>query len=217
VEGLEDMVFCANPTFVGPDADGARLCILGNMKFESRQGEVRHFADYFAARGYDVQYLIGDEVFEGGGDALWHPGRGLIWGGYGYRTEPDSYEQISDFFDVPVLRLRLTSERFYHLDAALCALNERTALVRSPALAPAGMDLVRAVFDEVIEADPYEAENLMACNAAAIGGEHVIIPSGCARTSAALRERDFSVHPVDTSEFLKSGGSVYCMKMFLFD
>jgi N-dimethylarginine dimethylaminohydrolase len=216
VDGLEDMVFCANQTFIGPDDEGRQVCILGNMKFESRQREVRYFADYFAERGYDVQYLVGDEVFEGSGDALWHPGRGLIWGGYGHRTEPDAYEQVSDFFDVPVIRLRLATERFYHLDTAFCAIDERTALVHPAALAPAGLDLLRAVFSDIIEVADHEAELLMACNATAIAGQHVIIQSGCAGVIAALRERGLIVHPVDTSEFIKSGGSVFCLKMYLF-
>ncbi len=212
---LEDMVFCANQTLVGLDDSGQPLCVLSNMKFPSRQSEVPHFAEWFAACDYAVEHLTGDEVFEGGGDAIWHPGRGLIWGGYGPRTEPEAYDAISDFFGVPVLRICLISDWFYHLDAALCAIDERIALIHSPAMAPESAELMRAVFTDVIEVDDAEARQLMACNAAAIGGQHIIIHARCHRTIAALRERGYTVHPVDTSEFIKSGGSVYCLKAYL--
>jgi len=54
-----------------------------------------------------------------------------------------------------------------------------------------------------------------ACNACSIAGT-VIIEQSAVRTIQELRDRGFTVVPVDTSEFLKSGGSVYCMKQYLF-
>ena len=43
----------------------------------------------------------------------------------------------------------------------------------------------------------------------------VVIQSGCRVLSSKLRELGFAVDEVDTSEFLKSGGSVFCMKQVL--
>lgn len=211
----EDMVFCANQTLVGRGPDGGLLCLLSNMKHSSRQREVPAFARWFGERGYRVESLTTKAVFEGSGDAIWHPGRGLIWGGHGYRTQPEAYEEISRRFDVPVLRLRLTHEHFYHLDTCFCAIDERTALVHPRGLAPEALEMVRAVFDDVIEAPDPEALIGMACNACALRGRSVVIQAGNATTTAALRSRGFDVVEVDTSEFMKSGGSVFCMKMYL--
>jgi N-dimethylarginine dimethylaminohydrolase len=79
----EDMVFCANQTLVGLDADGHKVCMLSRMKHASRQREVQAFGVWFHGAGYRIEMLPEDVGFEGSGDALWHPGRGLIWGGYG--------------------------------------------------------------------------------------------------------------------------------------
>ncbi len=216
VPNCEDMVFCANQTLVGLDAAGRKLCLLSRMKHPSRQREVPAFAKWFAAAGYRVADLASTAGFEGSGDALWHPGRALIWGGHGHRTDPTAYEAVSAAFDIPVIRLKLLSDRFYHLDTCLCALDERTALINPLSFESRGLALIRAIFPQVIECPPREADQGMACNATAIGGKHVVIQKGNAQTVAALRAYNFTVHEVETTEYLKSGGSVFCMKMYVF-
>lgn len=214
--GCEDMVFCANQTLVGLDAAGQRLCLLSQMKHASRQREVPAFERWFAAAGYRIVRLRGSVGFEGSGDAIWHPGRGLIWGGYGHRTMPEAYAEVAAAFDVPVIRLRLCSETFYHLDTCFCAIDERTVLIHPPSLERGGVALIRALFADVIECPDDEALRGMACNATAIGGKHVVIQRGNTRTVGRLRELGYQVHEVETGEFLKSGGSVFCMKMYVF-
>src|SRR5262249_38648874 len=86
--GCEDVVFCANQTFAGLDAAGRRICLLSHMKHESRRREVPAFASWFESAGYRIETLSNRAGFEGSGDAIWHPGRGLIWGGWGHRTDP---------------------------------------------------------------------------------------------------------------------------------
>ena len=93
--GCEDMVFCANQTLVGPGPGGGRVCLLYNMRHASRQREVAAFADWFARDGYHIEAAPAAKCLEGSGDAIWHPGRGLIWGGYGHRTQPDAYETVA--------------------------------------------------------------------------------------------------------------------------
>lgn len=216
LENCEDMVFCANQTLAGLDVEGQRVCLLSQMKHASRQREVPAFAEWFAAQGYQVEHLPGEERFEGSGDAVWHPGRSLIWGGHGFRTDPAVYEAVSDYFAAPVLRLKLHSDHFYHLDTSFCAINERTAMIYPSAFDEQGLGLIRAVFSDVIEVSEHEALRGFACNATPIGGRCVVIQRGNARAVAQLRERGLEVHEVDTSEFMKSGGSVFCMKMYVF-
>ena len=212
----EDMVFCANQTFAGLDASSRRICVLSQMKHESRRREVPAFAIWFESAGFRIDSLNTRAGFEGSGDAIWHPGRGLIWGGWGHRTDPDVYSAISERFGAPVIRLKLLSDRFYHLDTCFCPLNEQTALVHPRALEPRGLDMIRSVFPTVIDCPTDEAERGMACNATAIGGRDVVIQRGNPRTISALHRFGFRVHEVDTSEFIRSGGSVFCMKMYVF-
>lgn len=215
--GCEDMVFTANQTFPGLDPAGNRVCLLSHMRHESRRREVPAFAAWFRAHGYAVEDPVPPALrFEGCGDALWHPGRGLIWGGFGERTEAAVHPHLAKRFGVPVLTLELSVEPFYHLDTCFCAVDERTALLFLKAFAPEGLALIRRVFDDVIEVDEDEASRAMACNAAAFAGKQVVIQRGAARTVAALRSRGFTVTEVETGEFLKSGGSVFCLKMGVF-
>ncbi len=212
----EDMVFCANQTFTGFDAEGERICVLSQMKHPSRQREVAAIAIWFAGRGYNIQQLPEKIGFEGSGDAIWHPGRGLIWGGCGFRTDAGAYEHLSRIFGVPVIRLHLQSETFYHLDTCFAAVDENTVLVHANALTDEGVRLIRGVFSNVIECDDEEAAIGMACNATAFGGRDVVIQKGSKKVVAELIRLGYRVHEVDTSEFLKSGGSTFCMKMYVF-
>src|SRR5581483_10748502 len=211
----EDMVFCANPVFTGLDGDGRRVCVLSHMRFQSRQKEVTAHAQWFAANGYELIPLETPGLFEGSGDALWHPGRRLIWGGYGFRTSREVYQELARIFDAPVIPLELRSDRFYHLDTCLCPLDEETALVYRSAFSREGYEDIRRLFRRVIEVKEHEARG-MACNAAPFFGTHVVVQRGLDRINRLLREFGFTVIEVETSEFMKSGGSVFCMKMYLF-
>lgn len=216
VEGYPDMVFCANQSLPYVDADGNRHVLMSIMNAEQRKGEAPYIETFYRQEGYQVHHVQGNvESFEGMGDALWHFKHGLIWGAYGFRSSLEVYDQISDLFDVPVVALELQRDSFYHLDTCLCILNERTALVYSDAFTEEGLELIRAMFDTVIEATSWEAEKLFAVNACCPDGKNVFIQQGCTDVNQKLRDAGFYVHEFSTYEFLKSGGSVFCMKMLL--
>ncbi|MCA9242451.1 MAG: hypothetical protein KDA32_00740 [Phycisphaerales bacterium] len=212
--GCEDMVFCANPVFTGLDVDGHRVCVPARMRHDSRQRETPALVAWFQNAGYSV-HTVATSLFEGGGDAVWHPGRRLIWGGYGHRTDPAVYEELGPIFQAPVIRLKLMSEHFYHLDTCLCAVDENTALINPASFDESGLGLIRSVFKRVIECPADEAIGALACNAVATASGAVILPAGAPRTAGLLTKAGYSVIEVDTSEFQKSGGSCYCMKMWL--
>jgi N-dimethylarginine dimethylaminohydrolase len=214
-EDLEDMVFCANQTlpYYSP-SDGEHGVVLGNMHAPQRREEVQHFERYFRSIGYDVLHISGDGVldFEGMGDAIWHPRTHLLWGGYGIRTSREAYSQISEQLDVRVLLLRLEDEEFYHLDTCFSTLDKSSVLIFPGAFDEMGLGLIHHFFERVIEAPEDEARNLLACNCNCPDGERVIIQKGCDTTNRLLRDAGFEPMEVDTSEFLKAGGSVFCMK-----
>ena len=216
--GLPDMVFCANQTlpFYDP-ATETRGVVLSRMHAEERAGEVPHYARFFRAQDYRVEELPDavDGSFEGMGDALWHPGRSLLWGGHGFRTEPAVYEAISTLLDVPVVLLELQDPDYYHLDTCFCPLDPETVLVAPEAFDDTGRALIRAGFDTVIEAPDAEARHQFACNAHCPDGTHVLIQEGCDGTTERLRRHGFVPVELDTSEFLKAGGSVFCMKQMI--
>ncbi len=215
--GCEDMVFTANPSFNGRSLNGEHICVPSRMAFASRRPEAAAHRDWFADHGYAIKDLPESiERFEGGGDALWHPGRALIWAGAGPRTDRRAHDALATLFDVPVISLELIDPRFYHLDTCFCALSEQSVLIYPNAFTEEGLGVIRESFSDVIKVDENEATQYLACNAAAFHGSVVIIQAGAARTVRELEHRGFTVREVDTSEFLKSGGSVFCMKAALY-
>jgi N-dimethylarginine dimethylaminohydrolase len=213
--GLPDMVFCANQTLPYLTPGGERGVVLSRMHAPQRKPEVEHYGRFFVGEGYDVTGLDPDLPgdFEGMGDALWHPGRYLLWGGYGYRTDRQVYDRLSDSLGFPVLSLSLTDPDFYHLDTCFCPLDEQTVLIYPGAFDEDGLATIRAHFPRVIEAPEDEARSLFACNAHSPDGEHVLIQEGCERTNDLLRAGGYTPVEIETDEYLKAGGSVFCMKL----
>jgi len=214
-KGLPDLVFCANQSLPHIDQDGNKSILLGIMKTSQRKPEVEIIKEWFQKQNYEVLSLDETKVenFEGMGDGIWHFRRRLLWGGYGFRTSLNAYETISKLLDVPVIGLQLIDEAFYHLDTCLCILNEATAMIYPGAFTEEGLEMIHSLFDQVIEATKYEAEKLLAVNAVCPDGKNVLIQQGCTDVNKKLRDAGFSVHEYSTYEFLKSGGSVFCMKL----
>lgn len=215
-----DLVFCANQTL--PFVETVNLgeeprygVVLSRMHAEQRRGEVELLCAHFAGRGYDL-YTLPTELtgsFEGMGDALWHPGRRLLWGGYGFRTDRRVYAHLAEVTGAPVLKLRLDDPDFYHLDTCLALLREDAALWYPGAFDAEGRALLESVIPTLLEVPEDEARHLFACNAHCPDGEHVLIQEGCEATEELLRTNGFTPVPLDTSEYLKAGGSVFCMKL----
>ena len=220
--GCEDMVFAANQTLTGLLPSGRRAAILSNMKHASRQREVPAFAQWLREVGYEVLSL-GDPnlCFEGAGDALWHPGRRLLWGGIGRRTETAAYEHVAELFDVPVVLLPIRDMRFYHLDTCFMPLDERTALVIDEAFDASVRIRIDRFFERVLDVPMDEAVGHLAANVTALPDRkrpdktHVLLTAGARRTAELLKGLGYAVHELEMSEFQKSGGSVFCLKQYL--
>jgi N-dimethylarginine dimethylaminohydrolase len=187
------------------------------MHADERQGEVPHFEHFFRQQDYAIKRLPPElhTSFEGMGDAIWHPNRYLLWGGYGFRTGLRAYEYITDLLEVPVLPLHLEDPDFYHLDTCFSVLDETSVLIYPDVFDDDGRALIDRLFDTVVEAPEDEARHQFACNAHCPDREHVIIQQGCDVTNERLRAAGFTPIEVDTSEFIKAGGSVFCMKQMI--
>ena len=213
VEGLPDMVFCANQSLPFLNQDGEPHAVMSQMHSHHRTEEVSHIAQWHEARGVATVALPQDGDFEGMGDALWHPGRRLLWGGHGYRTDLTMYEAISSLVEAPVVALELVDPSFYHLDTCFCLLNETTVMIYPEAFTEDGRELIHSVFEQVLEIGQEDAMDRFALNAFCPNGRDVLIQKGSVDTISALHNAGFVTHEFDTSEFIKSGGSVFCMKL----
>lgn len=216
--GLPDMVFCANQSLPFVTVNGKKHVFMSIMNADQRKDEVGFIEQWYRSNDYTIHHFDNEAIsdFEGMGDAIWHTGKRLIWGGYGFRSSLEAYRKVSETFDVPVIALELKNPSFYHLDTCFCMLNSKTALIYPEAFTSEGLQLIEELIPEIITASTHEAEEFFACNATCPDGKHVIIQAGCTEVNAKLEEAGFTVVEVSTNEYRKSGGSVFCMKMMVF-
>ena len=216
-DGLEEMVFSANQTIVGLSARMERICIASRMRHPSRRREVPHYEAWFKGEGYQVRKLKEDSTFfEGMGDCRWHPAKRLLWAGYGFRSDPEVLDEIAEILEAPIIRLKLVNERFYHLDTCFCPLTQEAVLIYPPAFDPASLELIFKIFPVVLAAEEGEANRLLPCNAAVVDSRFAIVQKGADVSIRHMKAVGLEVIPVDTSEFVKSGGSAFCVSMQYF-
>jgi N-dimethylarginine dimethylaminohydrolase len=215
--GLEDMVFCANQALVGVTPQMERVALMGQMRHSSRRREVPAFEAWYKQQGYRIAKLKDQtQAFEGAGDALWHPGKRLLWGGHGFRSDAEVYDDVAKTFETPVVLLKLVNERFYHLDTCFCPLTSEAVLIYPSAFDGASLELILKIFPIVLTAGEPEAVRSMACNAAVVDGKTAILQKGAAGVARHMSVMGLKVVEVDTGEFMKSGGSVYCIRNNLY-
>lgn len=213
--GLPDFCFSANQSLAYRDTDDQPAVVMSSMANASRKAEVAHFERWYRDHGYSVQQFP-DELwpFEGTGDAIRHHGQHAFWGGIGPRTSMEAWNFVARTTGAVVIPLRLTDERFYHLDTCLCVLTTRAALYVPGAFDAPGLERLQSGFEDLIPLCSEDSRNF-ACNAHCPDDKHVLIQRGSDATVKALTRRGFEVIELETSEFMKSGGSVFCLKQEL--
>lgn len=215
--GHPDLVFCANQALPVPrelTPGSAGTFVPSHMATAERTGEVPHVAAHLRTLGLEAAPLDNTgAILEGMGDGVWHPGRALLWAGVGPRSSAAAWDELAARLAIPVVLLELVDPDFYHLDTCLAALSESSCLWFPPAFTARGRELVERLFARRIEADEREARERLACNAWSPDGEHVLMQAGCTRANERLRAAGFEPVELETGEYLKSGGSVFCMKL----
>jgi len=207
---LPDMVFTANAGVVYKDK-----AIASHFMPHERRPEEAHFKKWFRDNGFDLHALDDKIGFEGAGDCL-HDRRGpWLWTGFGFRTEIEAHRDIQDFFDLEIVSIRLTDERFYHIDTCFCPLTDGFLMYHPPAF---DFDSRMAIETRIpphkrIIVDTIDAGNF-ACNAVNIG-DRVILHRASDPLKARLMLAGFSVQEIELTEFLKAGGSAKCLTLKL--
>jgi N-dimethylarginine dimethylaminohydrolase len=217
VHGLEDMVFAANQVFVGYHEKLGNFIVPSRMVHPSRQREVPFYVDWYRQRGFKIIDLdLGDDRVEGHGDLLWHPDRSRIYAGYGFRSTEGGVEKFRvamSKLGIPVVPLRLVDAFCYHLDTCFCPLNNEAMLIYPGAYDSESLVILRGFWQRVYELTEEEAHKFMGNGIVANG--MYLTPYITPHLEAILRKEALTPVILETSEFEKSGGSLFCMKAFL--
>jgi N-dimethylarginine dimethylaminohydrolase len=215
--GLEDMVFAANQVFVGFRKEVGKFIVPSRMVHASRQREVPFYVDWYRQRGFRiVEVDLGDDNLEGHGDLLWHPDWSRIYAGYGFRSTERGVEKFRDVMSklgIPVVPLHLVDPYCYHLDTCFCPLNNEAVLVYPGAYTAESLARLRRFWKRVHQLAAEEAHKFMGNGI--VANESYLTPYLTPRLESILRGEGLAPVIVETSEFEKSGGSLFCMKAFL--
>jgi len=212
VQGLPDMVFSANHAVVIKD-----IIVMGNYYSEFRKKETEHFEAFYNSKQLEVlnnDFLEG-MLFEGTGDAIWNADQSVLFGGHGFRSHEKAYDLITRKFGIDIITLKLISEDYYHLDTCFAVLNEETVALIESAFDKESLSKIQKHFKNIIKIDPIEGKKGFAGNAFCPDRKHIIVQSGNSKFVSETQKLGFTCLEVDTSEFIKSGGSVFCMKHVL--
>ena len=181
------MVFSAN----GAVVRGGRV-LTARFRHRERAPEQVPYQKWFLEHGFrDVRPAR--SFFEGQGDVTFAGPVALA--GWGFRTTRSAHHELQEFFGRPVVSLRLCDPRFYHLDMALCVLDERTVAYYPPAFSAGTRCVLERLFPDAIrvrEADAYS----LGLNAVS-DGHHVVLPVGAVGMHDLVRTRGFEPVPVD--------------------
>jgi N-dimethylarginine dimethylaminohydrolase len=202
--GLPDMVYAANGAF------GVQKTVYGaRFRYPQRSAEADHHRAFYEAEG-DWRFVAATAVNEGEGDFAYLPAvlGGLVLAGYGFRTEPAAHLEAQEVLGRPVLSLRLIDPRFYHLDVALAALDDRTITYFPDAFAPSSRQILQRVFPDAVLAA--EADALAFGLNLISDGRHAVLNSEATGMAAKLRAAGYEPVPVELGELKKGGGSVRC-------
>ncbi len=197
--GLPDMVFAANG---GTVVDGRVLGV--QFRDAERADEAPAYASWFRDRGFEVHEP--KHTNEGEGDILL--AGDVLLAGTGFRTAHAAHAQTQEVFGRPVITLQLVDPAYYHLDTALCVLDERTIAYLPSAFSPGSQAVLRQVFPQAIIATPQDA-GVLGLNAVS-DGRTVVLPVQATDLTASLTEAGYQTIGVDLSELRKAGGGPKC-------
>jgi N-dimethylarginine dimethylaminohydrolase len=202
LEELPDMVYAANgATVIDGRVLGARFA------HAEREPEAGAHLDWFRANGF-AEIHEPAHINEGEGDFA--VTASYLLAGRGFRSSPLSHAEAQEFFGRPVIGLDLVDPRYYHLDTALCVLDDAgdEIMYYPDAFSPGSRSVLARLFPDALIADEQAAAEF-GLNAVS-DGRHVLLPQSAVGLFEPLRDRGFEPIGMDLSELLKGGGSVKC-------
>jgi N-dimethylarginine dimethylaminohydrolase len=197
--GLPDMVFAANGATV---VDGRVLAV--QFRDAERADEAPAYAAWFRERGFAVTEP--KHTNEGEGDIL--VAGDVLLAGTGFRTAHASHAETQEALHRPVISLQLVDPAYYHLDTALCVLDDTNVAYLPSAFSPGSQAVLRQLYPHAVIATAEDAA-VLGLNAVS-DGRTVVLPVQATHLTAALQAAGYRTVGVDVSELRKAGGGPKC-------
>ena len=224
--GLQDLVFTANIGLVLEHLPARDTVVISNYKSEPRIDETEVGVKFFQSMGYKT--IVPTTKFEGEAE-LKHLHGNVYVGGYGLRSDRETYTQLEEQFGMKVIKVREHDPYLYHLDCTVFPLTDEKTIVCTEMFDRKEISEIER-HTEVIDITRKEALPGL-CNSVRLGN---LILNGSnihelARGSEAYKlelqktrkledvatENGFEVALFNLSEYQKSGAALSCMVMHL--
>jgi N-dimethylarginine dimethylaminohydrolase len=213
-----DMVYAMNLGLVmnRPEDRPQPHLVASHMRYVQRRMETPSAREWFESHGYTTSTVgregVGPHLESG--DAF--PFGDALLAGYGPRTEELALKHLAAELGVRVRGFRITHPGLYHFDVVFCPLDERRAIVCPEALDTASARELMALVPEPLLLTQDEAISTFAANSIVVpsatgGPATVVMPGAPGHVRDRLEAWGFATELVDTSEFLKGGGSIRCL------
>ena len=203
-KGLPDMVYSANfGQVIG------KKFVRSNFKYPQRRKEADLAAKYFQEKfGFEDVPLPNDIFFEGQGDLL-NDGERFFFG-WGKRSEKEAKPYLEKYFGREIIDFNLVNPYFYHLDTAFSPITSEIAVYNPESFTDEGIQTIKRHFSTVIETNE-EDNKVIACNMVIVG-KNIVHGTGISQSLGdQLASLGFILHAIDTTEYIKGGGSVKCV------
>ncbi len=123
---LQDLVYTGNLGIVLEHLPDRNTFVLSSFEAEARVEEAAIGAPFLRSMGYDVHVPPGR--FEGEAD-LKHLHDNVYIGGYGIRSDRETFEWMERTYDMRIIKVEKVDEYLYHLDCSVFPITAERTLV----------------------------------------------------------------------------------------
>jgi N-dimethylarginine dimethylaminohydrolase len=123
---LQDLMYTANLGIVLDHLPDKNTVIMSNFTSAPRRGETAVGVKFFEEMGYKVQ--VAPTKFEGEAE-LKHLYDNIYIGGYGIRSDRQTYDWMERNFDMRIIKVREIEPYLYHLDCSIFPITKENTLV----------------------------------------------------------------------------------------
>jgi N-dimethylarginine dimethylaminohydrolase len=223
---LQDLIYTANLGVVLEHLPGKNTVVISNFASPPRRGETAIGIKFFDDLDYDVE--IPPTKFEGEAE-LKHLHDNVYVGGYGIRSEKETYAWMEENFDMRVITVRLTDPYLYHLDCLLFPLTQENTLVCTGLMSDkeiAQLEKVTNIIPVSIDESYSGICNCVRLSKTVLNSSHIFeLKAGTKEYQDEIQKNRkledivanlaLEVNYFNLSEFHKSGALLSCMVMHL--
>lgn len=226
--GLKDLVYAANAGIIIRSKENEPMAVVSNFTSEPRHGETPVIEATFHAMGYKT--MVCPFKFEGEAD-LKHLYGNVYIGGYGIRSNKESYDWMKEQFGVDIICVHMTDDYLYHLDCSIFPLTHESTLVCTELYTKNEIKAIEKVTEIIPVSKKYAylgITNAVKINSTVMmQSSRVCFSKNCNDENAVLDgqkcrflekecgKRGLSIRYFDLEEYTKGGGLLSCLIMHL--